>query len=108
MGNIIQLTAIFLLIAACSCKKDKASSECFSNATTVRQITNAQATIKGSNGNYFIVEKGSIDTKLNPCMLEPEYKINDLQVVISGEVNLTPGSFEPCCTVNFVVTNIAK
>ena len=108
MRNIIQLTAIFLLLAMYSCKKDKVSSECFANATTVRVINNTQATIKDIGGNYFIIEQGSIDTRLNPCLLAQEYKINNLPVVISGEVKLTPGTFEPCCTVNFVITKIEK
>ena len=108
MRNIIQLTGILILIAMCSCKKDTTTSECFSNVQTVRQITNVAATIKESNGNYFIVEQASIDTKLNPCKLESQYQINNLQVIISGDVKLTARDYGPCCTDNFVITKISK
>ena len=108
MRSITRLISIFLLLAMCSCKKDKAPSECFSNATTVRVINNVQATIKESNGNYFIIEQGSIDTKLNPCNLNPEFWINNLPVVITGEVKLTSRNSQPCCTDNFVITKIEK
>jgi hypothetical protein len=47
-----------------SCKKDKKTTECFADASTVRQITNKQAVIKltATINPVYIVEQGSIDT----------------------------------------------
>jgi len=93
-----------------SCKKDNNSNtDCFPNSSTVRKITNGQATIKEVGSKFYIVEQGSIDTKLNPCSLPTEYRINNLQVTISGDVKSTvQGGPEPCCTDNFVITKISK
>lgn len=94
-----------------SCKKDKAqTNDCFPNATTSRQIINKPATIKQqSAGVFYIVEQGTIDTKLNPCNLTPEFQIDNLLVTISGDVKATvQGGPGPCCTDNFVITKITR
>jgi hypothetical protein len=97
-------------IIVCSCKKDNnGNTDCFPNSSTVRQITNGQATIKEVGSKFYIVEQGSIDTKLNPCSLPTQYQVNNLQVTISGDVKSTlQGGPEPCCTENFVITKITK
>ncbi len=85
----------------------KPNTDCFPNTSTVRQITNAQATIKASGGKFYIVEQGTVDTKLNPCTLSQEFQIDNLQVTISGDVKMTSyGLGEPCCIDNFIVTKI--
>jgi len=93
-----------------SCKKDNNSNAgCFPNTPTVRQIMNGQATIKEISSKFYIVEEGSIDTKLNPCSLPTEYKVDNLQVTISGDVkSKLQGGSEPCCTENFVITKISR
>ena len=93
-----------------SCKKDNnANDNCFPNTSTVRQITNAQATVKKAGGKFYIVENESIDTKLNPCTLPQEFQVDNLQVIISGDVKSTlQGGLEPCCTENFIITKISK
>jgi hypothetical protein len=108
--NFIAFALVTTIIS--SCKKDNnvnTDTDCFPNATTVRQITNAQATVKAAGGKYYIVEQGTIDTKLNPCTLSKEFQVDNLQVTISGDVKLTQqGGLEPCCTDNFVITKISR
>jgi hypothetical protein len=108
---------IFLLLLTLStivsfCKKNKNSSGCSPDASTVRQITNKQATIKvTATYTYpvYIIEQGSVDTKLVPCNFPMEFYQNDLQVVISGDVKYTiRKDSDPCCIENFVITKITK
>lgn len=94
-----------------SCKKDKSSTECFHGAVTVRQITNKQAVVKltATVNPVWLIEQGSIDTKLIPCNFPMEFYQNDLQVIISGEVKSTPQAGPgPCCLENFVITKISR
>jgi hypothetical protein len=93
-----------------SCKKNNNTDECFSGVPTVRQITDQPAVIKVTAAVYdvYIVEQGSIDTKLIPCNLAKEFIQNDLQVIISGEVKYTPQGSDPCCSENFVITKITR
>ena len=112
MRHYVALITFFLLATiVSSCKKDRNSTECFPGATTVRQITNKQAVIKVTAmiNPVYIIEQGSIDTKLIPCNLPMEFYQNDLQVIISGDVKSRqqagPG---PCCDENFVITKISR
>ena len=91
MRHSLTLIAFLLVMTIISsCKKDNnTNSDCFPNSSNVRQITNAQATIKAAGGKFYIVEQGSIDTKLNPCKLSQEFQENNLQVLVSGDVKLT-------------------
>ena len=108
----IFITCLFVIISVSSCRKDtKPSENCFSNDQTVRQIVNKLATIKssGTAGKFYIVESGTIDTRLNPCNLAIEFQVNNLQVEISGEVKATvQGGPGLCCIENFVITKISK
>jgi hypothetical protein len=100
--------SILLTITFLSCKKDKeTTSNCFSGIPTNRTILNKQATIQLINNEFYIIEKGTIDTRLLPCSLADEFKINNLPVTITGEVkNTIPTGV--CCTENFVVNKIEK
>lgn len=91
-----------------SCKKSKEkTSNCFSDIPTTRTILDKQATIQLLNNEFYIIENGTIDTKLLPCSLANEFKINNLPVTITGEVkNTIPTGV--CCTENFVITKIEK
>lgn len=94
-----------------SCKKDNnKTDDCFPNETTYRQIVNKQATIrKLPSGLFYIVEQGTIDTKLNPCNLTTDFQVDNLQVTISGDVKATiQGGPGPCCTENLVITKITR
>ncbi len=60
------------------------------------------------NGIY-IIEQGTIDTKLIPCNLPIEFVQDNLQVIISGDVKLRPREAnEPCCTEDIVITKITR
>ena len=111
--SLIFIAFMLVTTTTSSCKKDDnkntEDTDCFPNTATVRQITNVRALVKVSGGKLYIVEKGSIDTKLNPCTLAQEFQVNNLQVTISGDVKLTSyAAGEPCCTDNFVITKISK
>ncbi len=112
MRHSLTLITFFILMTIVnSCKKDKKTTECFADASTVRQITNKQAVIKltATINPVYIVEQGSIDTKLIPCNFPMEFYQNDLKVVISGDVKSTlQGGPGPCCTENFVITKITR
>ena len=104
----------FILVATIfsSCKKNDNTTNntgCIANATTVRQINNAQATVKINAGKFYIFEQGTIDTRLNPCFLATEFQVDNLQVIISGEVKLTQRvGNEPCCTEDFMIIKITR
>lgn len=112
MRHIFTLTAFsIIIIIAGSCRKDKKTTECFPDSTTIRQITNKSAVVKltATVKLVYIIEQGSIDTKLIPCNFPMEFYQNNLQVIISGEVKSKPqGATEPCCTENLVITKITK
>ncbi len=105
--------ALFVIITAIlisSCKKDKEKEECFPGVATTRLIENKQAVIKltATVDPVYIVEQGSIDTKLIPCNLPLEFFQHDLQVIISGEVKTTDQAGRPCCQENFLITKITR
>ena len=92
-----------------SCKKDNSITDCFPNSSTVRQISNEEAMVKAGDGKFYLVEQNTIDTKLNPCTLAEEFQVDNLRVIISGDVKSTQRvAFEPCCTDNFVITKISR
>jgi hypothetical protein len=102
---------IILLTIVSSCKKNKETAGCFPDAATVRIIENKQAVIKlsGTVDPVWIIEEGSIDTKLIPCDFPMEFYQDGLRVMISGEVKSTPqNGTTPCCTERFVLTKISK
>lgn len=112
MQHLLAITLFFMLLAIIgSCKKEKEATGCLNNATTVRQILNKQAVIKlnATINPVWIIEQGTIDTKLIPCNFPMEFYEDGLQVIISGEVKLTPQVGPgPCCTENFVITKITR
>lgn len=101
-----------LLIFATSCKKEEKATNCFPDVPTVRVITNKKATVK-LTATYvepvYLVEEGTIDTRLIPCNFPMEFYQGDLQVTISGEVKETKQTgFVPCCAENLVITKISR
>lgn len=112
MHPILILIALAMAVATIgSCKKDKEITDCFPNAPTIRQISNKQAIIKltATANPVYIIEQGSVDTKLIPCNFPMEFYQNDLRVVISGDVKPTPqGAAGPCCTESLVITKITR
>lgn len=101
---------ITLTIVICSCKKGSSTTNnCFQSVETVRQLSNTTATIIFNGGEYLIIETGTIDSRLRPCNLPAEYQVNNLSVIVSGDVKLTiQGGPGPCCTENFTITKISK
>lgn len=95
-----------------SCEKEDKATPCFADLATTRQVINKKATVKLTatvTEPVYLLEEGSIDTRLLPCNLPMEYYQHDLPVTISGEVKtaVQTGS-APCCAENFVITAIAR
>ena len=106
MKNFITYLACITLFL--SCKKDTAiTNNCYANIVTNRNILNKQASVQFLNNEFYLIEKGTIDTKLLPCTLADDFKVNNLQVTISGEVKNTLKT-GVCCTENFVISKIEK
>ena len=105
--------ALFITLSfVTSCKKEEKATNCFSDAPTVRVITNKKATIK-LTATYvepvYLVEEGTIDTRLIPCNFPMEFYQDDLPVTISGEVKESKQTrLVPCCAENFVITKISR
>lgn len=105
------LFSVTLIVIFQSCHKNNEANntaDCYVNDITTRQIVNKQATIKSINGEFYIVELNTIDEKLRPCNLAVDFQINNLQVIVSGNVKATPQIGMPCCTNNFEITSIRK
>ncbi len=100
---------IGLIFLACKKNNDK-SNDCFPGAITTRQIIDKPASIRQqADGLFYIIEQGTIDSRLNACNLPTEFQINNLDVTISGEVKATVwGGPGPCCIENFVITKISR
>jgi hypothetical protein len=99
-------------ISATSCKKEEKATNCFSDVPTIRVVTNKKATVK-LTATYvepvYLVEEGTIDTRLIPCNFPMEFYQHDLQVTISGEVKETKQTgLVPCCAENFVIAKISR
>ncbi len=106
--NTSFLLLVIILVASCKKNTDSATG-CFAGAPTVRQITNQQAVIKADAGNFYLIEQGSIDSKLKPCSLAAEFRVHGLRVIISGDVKETAAATGmPCCTENFIITGISR
>lgn len=103
---------VFLcVLALCACKKQSRSStdDCFPDTSTARYVTNGSAVVSEVSGEFYLIEQGTIDTRLRPCNLPDDFKTNGLAVKISGEVKSTYQSgVGPCCTENFVITKISR
>lgn len=116
MRNIYTLFmygAVLLTGLACSKNDNRKTDGCYPGAPTGRVITDKKATVHISGGTVdpeYLVEEGTIDTKLIPCSpLAEEFRQNNLKVIISGEVKATPyKSGQPCCSYSFVITKIEK
>ena len=85
------------------------NNNCFTDSVTIREIKNKPATIQSTGDQYYIIEQGTIDSKLKPCSLADDFKINNLKVIVSGDVKETKQAGQsPCCIDNFVITEITK
>lgn len=92
-----------------SCKKTKANIGCPLITDVIQVIIKQPATINISDDKVYIVPKGSIDTRLIPCNLADEFRVDKLEVIVSGEVLLTSRvAGEPCCEPAFGITEISK
>lgn len=110
MKYLYPALGLIVTLLVFSCEKENSNiSGCPTEATTERIVMNKPATVREIGGTYYIIEQNTIDTRLIPCDLDAAFKVDNLQVVISGEVKKTsPSPGVPCCTNNFVITSITK
>ena len=98
-------------LLAASCQKTENGEDCFHSATFLRQITDRPASVKVNtvDNSYYLVEAGSIDTRLIPCNLPAEFRVNDLNVRVTGDVKAAAQTaMGPCCTEYLVIAEITR
>lgn len=111
MSTLFPFAFLYIICVVCaSCNKNSLQkANCAADAQTERTISNRPATIKEIAGKYYIIEQNAIDTRLLPCNLDASYAIDNLSVIVSGDVKRTyPVVGEPCCTNNFIISSITR
>ncbi|HVG16090.1 MAG TPA: hypothetical protein VM935_14065 [Chitinophagaceae bacterium] len=95
-----------------SCKKEAKPTDCFPGTPISRSIVNKKAVVKltaTAVEPVYMVEEGTIDSRLIPCNFPMEFYQHDLQVTISGDVKTTQqNGGVPCCAENFVISSISR
>ncbi|MFT3823129.1 MAG: hypothetical protein QM731_04380 [Chitinophagaceae bacterium] len=108
---LIPVIGCLAIVALHACKKSSSqpASDNFCdelvNVTTVRSISMKLATIQKTGDEYYVIEENTIDTRLRPCYLPEELRVDKLQVVVTGEVKKTNHS-AVCCTDELLVIKI--
>ena len=108
----VTLVLLLIKLNLVSCKKEDKATDCFPNTPTARVIDNKKAVVKltaTAVEPVYLVEEGTIDSRLIPCNFPMEFYQHDLQVTLSGEVKATEQTGAvPCCAENFVITSISR
>ncbi len=108
MRYILVFISLILIIST-SCKKDnKLDRACFTDTANAGRLIDKQATIKLSGTTFYMYEQGTIDTRLIPCNLPQDFKVNDLQVKISGYTKQSKEGGAICCTEILFITKITR
>lgn len=107
------LTAILCLALLCgstACKKNKdANADCYRDNAVRYEINNHAATVHQVNGEYYITEQNTIDSRLFPCNLPAEFQQNNTNVLVSGQVKSLPYSgTRPAGDAALIITNISR
>lgn len=107
------LTAILclvLLFSITACKKNKdAKADCYRDNAVRYEINNQLATVYQVNGEYYIAEQNTIDTRLFPCNLPEEFQQNNINIYITGQVKSLPYSnTRPAGDAALIITQITR
>lgn len=108
------LTAILCLVLLCgiitACKKTKdAKADCYRDNAVRYEINNQLATVYQVNGEYYIAEQNTIDTRLFPCNLPAGFQQNNTAVLVSGQVKSLPySSTRPAGDAALIITAISR
>src|SRR6185312_14119119 len=81
--TFIVLQSFCLFAFLISCKKDNKEGGCFDDLPTVREISHKKATVKMTatmSEPVYLVEDGTIDTRLIPCEIPLEFQQEGLRV----------------------------
>ena len=111
MRQWLTLTMLVVVFAGTfSCKKNAdIKTTCLPDSKTVREITDKAAVVKAVNNQFYLIEQGTVDSKLRPCTLSQQFQHDNLNVTISGEVKATLQCADcPCCIEDFVITKISQ
>ncbi len=107
------LTAILCLALLCgimACKKNKdTKADCYRDNAVRYEINNQAATVHLVNGEYYIAEQNTIDSRLFPCNLPAEFRQNNIAVLVSGQVKSLPYSgTRPAGDAALIITTITR
>ncbi|MBX3241078.1 MAG: hypothetical protein KIT80_16345 [Chitinophagaceae bacterium] len=110
---ISRLILLFITVSLIfACKKQDESTECSPGKPILRTITGKKATVRITATAVmpvYLVEEGTIDSKLIPCNLPMDYYKEGLVVTISGRTQLAePYTSFPCCIESLFITAISK
>lgn len=97
---------MLLVLSSMACVNNAAIIPGCPDEKTVRQVKDKSAIIQKTGTQFYIVEQNTIATKLKPCNLPTEFRVDHLAVIVSGDVKSTiQNAIEPCRTNNFMITN---
>jgi len=103
---------LILLVFTISCKKETKKTVCFPDTQTIRFIENKKAVVKitaSAVEPVYLVEEGTIDTRLIPCNFPHEFYQDELTVTVNGEVKSTQqDQLAVCCAETFVISEISR
>lgn len=106
------LLQVCVAAALLSCSQEigtPAIGSCDPSAETLRVLNDAVVSVHHSNGQFFLVEQFTYDTKLIPCEdLPTEFRVDGLVLRVTGVVkNRAQPAMEPCCTENIILSKVA-
>ncbi|WP_336517962.1 hypothetical protein [Pollutibacter soli] len=104
---VLFVTTLFLF--AVSCRKESGLDQsCGDGEPVFREINGAVAMIHAVDGGSFqIIEENTYDTRLLPCNLPEEFKMNKLKVIITGKT-LATAQTGICCVEKLVLKDIRR
>lgn len=104
---LLGICVLLCFLSACK-KSNNEVVNCYPDALTIRSIINKPATVRQlSSGEFYLIEAGTIDSRLIPCELPEAFKINNLNVFVTGEVKgILQPPLAPCCSEGFVIFKI--
>lgn len=94
-----------------ACKKGKDQKpECYNDNNVLRELNNQPASVQqSSNGEYYITEPNTIDTRLFPCSLPAGFQQKNLAVLITGQVkSLPPNGLHTAGDQALIITHITR
>jgi hypothetical protein len=112
MKHVIAILLVLVLnLIIKGCIRENSYQDCLPDVKTVGTLNNVRGRISliGSPAKYAIYVEGEDTAEFIPCNLPESFKIQGLQITVSGLVKYTlDPCFTPGCPQGFVITRIAK